>query len=70
MFWFRVLAVLFVLAGVICLLDPDAMWRYHEWTNRLNGAKSERTDTWERGNKVTGWLLVALGLFFLFVPLS
>jgi uncharacterized membrane protein HdeD (DUF308 family) len=70
MFWVRVIACLFILFGIVCLTDPDAMWRYQEWSNRAQGAKSERTDTWERGNKVTGWLLIALGLFLLFAPLS
>ena len=54
-------AVLIVI-GVITLLNPDWAWAFTERTNSARGQVSERTDTWERGNRIGAVIAIVAGV--------
>ena len=62
----RIIAVasgLLILAlGLLQLLLPDLMWRFHTWGKRVEGVKAERTDEWDFWRGCSGVFLVLFGI--------
>jgi hypothetical protein len=56
--------------GLVRLLLPDTAWSMQERSNSRKGVVSERTDSWERSNRLAGFFAIAFGgallLFVLF----
>jgi hypothetical protein len=50
--------------GGMMLFKPEWMWRLRTWENSFKGVKSDRTKTWETGNKLVGVLFVVVGIGF------
>jgi hypothetical protein len=56
-----VVGVVLIVIGVIALLNPDWAWAFTERTNSARGQVSERTDTWETGNRIGAGIAIVAG---------
>jgi len=49
--------------GLFMLTKSDAMWRFTQWRNRASGvATGERSETWERTNRLAAAIVLMTGL--------
>ncbi len=60
-----ILIVLFGIAfaglGIVMLLAPDLMWGWQQRNNEARGQVSERTERWDRGNRISGVIAIVVG---------
>ena len=54
-----------ILIGLIYIFKRDWAWRVQEFSTRLNGISSERTDTWDAGVIIFGVTMLAIGYFLI-----
>ena len=56
-----IVGAVLVIIGVVALLNPDWAWAFTERTNSVRGQVSERTDTWEQGNRIGAVIAIVAG---------
>jgi hypothetical protein len=57
--------VMFALGvGLLQIFARDLMWELTQWSNQIAGRASERTDTWDTWQIISGVLLILFGLGF------
>ena len=56
-----IVGAVLIIIGVVALLNPDWAWAFTERTNSVRGQVSERTDTWEQGNRIGAVIAIVAG---------
>lgn len=65
-----VIAVAFIIWGLLCLFARDLVWSLWKFSYRMEGVATERTDLWDLRITIGGIASIVFGLFFLMVSLT
>jgi hypothetical protein len=63
------LGIASLIMGSLCLLNRDIVWEIKSFFDDLSGHMSNRTETWETGTIVTGWVMTLLGIAVLAIAM-
>jgi hypothetical protein len=58
------LVIVFIGIGLLQVFARDLMWEFTHWSNQAAGRASERTETWESMQVISGVLLILFGAGF------
>ena len=56
------IAVIFILIGLIGIFAKDWAWEWDNFKNRQAGLKSQRTEEWNASSTIGGCLFIIIGV--------
>jgi hypothetical protein len=56
-----------IVGGLLQIFARDMAWKSAQWNNKLRGAKSERTTTWEVSSVFQGIMIIFGGIMMLWM---
>jgi hypothetical protein len=65
-----IVGAILIVIGVIALAEPDWAWAFTERYNSARGVASDRSETWERANRIGAVIGIVAGVALVLVSLG